>query len=162
MSDPDNADPVWHHKVIPVFGDEASVALPWQVHAERPSDNLKDPVWTVGATDWSENDKDNQGVILQQATQKLAELDKKSVELDQANDKFDQAMKAVQKAQTVGTQQSEMITKTLGKLMESQENTNKLMMSMQKTMMGWVKQDEKPDTTQPAAGTPTENTNDNK
>lgn len=157
LSDPDNADPVWHHKVIPVFGDEANVALPWQVHAERPADNLKDPVWAVGATDWSENDKDNQGVILQQATQKLAELDKKSVE-------FDQAMKTVQKAKTVGTQQSEMITKTLGKLMESQENSNKLMMAIQKTVMGLAKQDDK---TQPAtdasnANTPTETTNDNK
>lgn len=164
LSDPDNADPVWHHKVIPVFGDEANVALPWQVHAERPADNLKDPVWAVGATDWSENDKDNQGVILQQAIQKLAELDKKSVEFDQANDKFDQAMKTVQKAQTVGTQQSEMITKTLGKLMESQENSNKLMMAIQKTVMGLAKQDDK---TQPAtdasnANTPTETTNDNK
>lgn len=57
----------------------------------------------------------------------------------------------LQKAQTVGTQQSEMITKTLGKLMESQENTNKLMMTMQKTMMGLVKQDSQPtDATQPA------------
>ena len=63
LSDPDNADPVWHHKAIPVFGDEVNVALPWQVHAERPSDNLKDPVWAVGATDWSENDKNNQAVI---------------------------------------------------------------------------------------------------
>lgn len=136
LSDPDNADPVWHHKVIPVFGDEASVALPWQVHAERPADNLKDPVWAVGATDWSENDKNNQGIILQQVTQKLAELDKKSSELDQANDKFDQAMKTMQESQKVQTQQSLALTQGLQEVVKGQEQTAKVMTSMQQILVG--------------------------
>ncbi|MEK3666050.1 hypothetical protein AAA435_10745, partial [Lactobacillus crispatus] len=131
LSDPDNADPVWHHKVIPVFGDEANVGLPWQVHAERPADNLKDPVWTVGATDWSENDKNNQRIILQQATQKLAELDKKSVELDQANDKVDQALKDMQEVQAQSSRQNLALMKSFT---EQTQNTNQILGAMQKTL----------------------------
>ncbi|WEB23710.1 hypothetical protein PUW61_08550 [Lactobacillus crispatus] len=131
LSDPDNADPVWHHKVIPVFGDEANVGLPWQVHAERQADNLKDPVWTVGATDWSENDKNNQRIILQQATQKLAELDKKSVELDQANDKVDQALKDMQEVQAQSSRQNLALMKSFT---EQTQNTNQILGAMQKTL----------------------------
>ena len=162
FSDPDSANAEMHHVVIPLPYELPE--LPWHWHTEKPDESLKDPIWDVKTNGWVENSKDGQAAILQQATQKLAELDKKSSELDQANDKFDQAMKAVQKAQTVGTQQSEMITKTLGKLMESQENSNKLMMGIQKTVMGLVKQDDKtqPTTDASNANTPTETTNDNK
>ncbi|MEK3556078.1 hypothetical protein [Lactobacillus crispatus] len=131
LSDPDNADPVWHHKVIPVFGNEASVALPWQVHAERPSDSFKDPVWTVGATDWSENDKNNQAVILQETTQKLAELDKKSAELDKANDKVDQALRDMQEVQAQSSKQNLALMKSFTK---QTQNTNQILGAMQKTL----------------------------
>lgn len=165
FSDPDSANAEMHHVVITLPYELPE--LPWHWHAEKPDDSLKDPVWDLKTNGWVENSKDGQAAILQEATQKIAELNQKSTQLDQANEKIDQAMKEMQKAQTAGTQQSEMITKTLGQLMKSQENTNKLMMAIQKTMMGLVKQDDKSDTTQPAtdasnAGTPAENTNDNK
>ncbi|TDN01804.1 hypothetical protein, partial [Lactobacillus crispatus] len=108
-----------------------SVALPWQVHAERPSDSFKDPVWTVGATDWSENDKNNQAVILQETTQKLAELDKKSAELDKANDKVDQALRDMQEVQAQSSKQNLALMKSFT---EQTQNTNQILGAMQKTL----------------------------
>ncbi|RVU69986.1 MULTISPECIES: hypothetical protein [Lactobacillus] len=130
-----------------VFTDTPFDVVPWRMHKEAPAEGMVDPVWddklNNGLGAWKENSGDAQGQILAQAQETIKELqdksdqlDKKSVELDQANAKVDQAIEAVKKAQNVGTQQSGMITKTLGKLMASQENTNKLIMTIQKTMMG--------------------------
>ena len=130
FSDPDSVNAEMHHVVITLPYELPE--LPWHWHIEKPDDSLKDPVWDLKVNGWVENSKDGQAAILQEATQKIEELDKKSAELDkknaaldQANDKFDQAMKAMQQSQQVQTQQSLALTQGLQKVAEGQEQGNK-------------------------------------
>lgn len=141
FSDPDSVNAEMHHVVITLPYELPE--LPWHWHIEKPDDSLKDPVWDLKVNGWVENSKDGQAAILQEATQKIEELDKKSAELDkknaaldQANDKFDQAMKAMQQSQQVQTQQSLALTQGLQKVAEGQEQANKVMASMQQILVG--------------------------
>lgn len=136
-SDPDGATK--EDRCHTVFTEVPFDVVPWRMHKEAPADSLEDPVWddnlNNGLGAWKENSGNAQGQILAAAQAKLDELNKKSHELDQANGKVDNAVKAVQQAQQLGAQQSQMLTKSLAKLMESQDNTNKLIMTMQKSLL---------------------------
>lgn len=163
FSDPDSVNAEMHHVVITLPYELPE--LPWHWHIEKPDDSLKDPVWDLKVNGWVENSKDGQAAILQEATQKIEELDKKSAELDkknaaldQANDKFDQAMKAMQQSQQVQTQQSLALTPGLQKVAEGQEQANKVMASMQQILVGM--QADQAKTATPTSDTkPAENTN---
>lgn len=163
FSDPDSVNAEMHHVVITLPYELPE--LPWHWHIEKPDDSLKDPVWDLKVNGWVENSKDGQAAILQEATQKIeeldkksAELDKKNAELDQANDKFDQAMKAMQQSQQVQTQQSLALTQGLQKVAEGQEQANKVMASMQQILVGM--QADQAKTATPTSDTkPAENTN---
>lgn len=163
FSDPDSVNAEMHHVVITLPYELPE--LPWHWHIEKPDDSLKDPVWDLKVNGWVENSKDGQAAILQEATQKIEELDKKSAELDkknaaldQANDKFDQAMKAMQQSQQVQTQQSLALTQGLQKAAEGQEQANKVMASMQQILVGM--QADQAKTATPTSDTkPAENTN---
>ncbi|EFE00195.1 hypothetical protein L2784_05885 [Lactobacillus crispatus] len=163
FSDPDSVNAEMHHVVITLPYELPE--LPWHWHIEKPDDSLKDPVWDLKVNGWVENSKDGQAAILQEATQKIEELDKKSAELDkknaaldQANDKFDQAMKAMQQSQQVQTQQSLALTQGLQKVAEGQEQANKVMASMQQILVGM--QADQAKTATPTSDTkPAENTN---
>lgn len=163
FSDPDSVNAEMHHVVITLPYELPE--LPWHWHIEKPDDSLKDPVWDLKVNGWVENSKDGQAAILQEATQKIEELDKKSAELDkknaaldQANDKFDQAMKAMQQSQQVQTQQSLAVTQGLQKVAEGQEQANKVMASMQQILVGM--QADQAKTATPTSDTkPAENTN---
>lgn len=163
FSDPDSVNAEMHHVVITLPYELPE--LPWHWHIEKPDDSLKDPVWDLKVNGWVENSKDGQAAILQEATQKIEELDKKSAELDkknaaldQANDKFDQAMKAMQQSQQVQTQQSLALTQGLQKVAEGQDQANKVMASMQQILVGM--QADQAKTATPTSDTkPAENTN---
>lgn len=163
FSDPDSVNAEMHHVVITLPYELPE--LPWHWHIEKPDDSLKDPVWDLKVNGWVENSKDGQAAILQEATQKIEELDKKSAELDkknaaldQANDKFDPAMKAMQQSQQVQTQQSLALTQGLQKVAEGQEQANKVMASMQQILVGM--QADQAKTATPTSDTkPAENTN---
>lgn len=163
FSDPDSVNAEMHHVVITLPYELPE--LPWHWHIEKPDDSLKDPVWDLKVNGWVENSKDGQAAILQEATQKIEELDKKSAELDkknaaldQANDKFDQAMKAMQQSQQVQTQQFLALTQGLQKVAEGQEQANKVMASMQQILVGM--QADQAKTATPTSDTkPAENTN---
>lgn len=119
MSDPDNTNPLWHHYVMPVFDEKAYEELPWHVYKERPSDDLVDPLYSVKSGGWIENAHDAQSQILAKDHAKIAQL-------GQSNQ--------------IHTEQSEMLTKALANVIAGQENTQKLMMTMQKTMLQIVGQ----------------------
>lgn len=119
MSDPDNTNPLWHHYVMPVFDEKAYEELPWHVYKERPSDDLVDPLYSVKSGGWIENAHDAQSQILAKDHAKIAQL-------GQSNQ--------------IHTEQSEMLTKALANVTAGQENTQKLMMTMQKTMLQIVGQ----------------------
>ena len=161
FSDPDSANAEMHHVVIPLPYELPE--LPWHWHTEKPDESLKDPVWNLKTNGWVENSKDGQAAILQEATQKIAELDKKnakrdqkSVELDQANDKVDAAIKAMQQSQQMQTQQSLALTQGLQKVVEGQQQTAKVMASMQQILVGMKADQAKADGTT-ATNQPTEN-----
>lgn len=154
FSDPDSANAEMHHLVIPLAFELPE--LPWHWHTEKPDESLKDPIWDVKTNGWVENSKDGQAAILQEATQAIDALKAKGEELDQANDKFDQAMKAMQQSQQVQTQQSFALTKGLQKVVEGQEQANKVMASMQQILVGMQADQAKADGT-PATNQPTEN-----
>lgn len=156
FSDPDSANAEMHHLVIPLAFELPE--LPWHWHTEKPDESLKDPIWDVKTNGWVENSKDGQAAILQEATQKIEELDKKSAALDQANDKFDQAMKAMQQSQQVQTQQSLALTQGLQKVAEGQEQANKVMASMQQILVG-MQADQAKAATPTGDTKPAENTN---
>lgn len=114
MSDPDNTNEIWHHFPMPVFDEKAYENLPWHVYKERPSDDLVDPLYSVQKGGWIENAHDAQTQILAQAQTQIAQL-------SQTNQ--------------LNAEQSAMLTKSLASVAEGQENTQKLIMTMQKTMM---------------------------
>lgn len=146
FSDPDSANAEMHHLVIPLAFELPE--LPWHWHTEKPDESLKDPIWDVKTNGWVENSKDGQAAILQEATQKLAELDKKSAELDQANDKVDQAVKAMQQVQAQSSQQNVALMKSFT---EQTQNTNKMLATMQQTLAMVVKANQQATPKAPAA-----------
>lgn len=133
-----------------VYADVPFEVLPWRMHKEAPAKGMVDPVWddtlNGGLGGWKENAGTAQGQILAQAQEaiddlktKSDEFEKKNAELDQANVKFDQAFKAMKENQQNSTEQSQMLTKALTKVMAGQENTDKLVMTMQATMETMMK-----------------------
>lgn len=152
FSDPDSANAEMHHVVITLPYELPE--LPWHWHIEKPDDSLKDPVWDLKVNGWVENSKDGQAAILQEATQKIEELDKKSAELDKKNAALDQANDKFE----VQTQQSLALTQGLQKVAEGQEQANKVMASMQQILVGM--QADQAKTATPTSDTkPAENTN---
>ena len=133
FSDPDSANAEMHHLVIPLAFELPE--LPWHWHTEKPDESLKDPIWDVKTNGWVENSKDGQAAILQEATQAIDALKAKGEELDQANIKADQAIKTVQEVQKANTQQSLALTQGLQNMAKSQEQTNKVMASMQQILL---------------------------
>lgn len=128
MSDPDNANPLWHHYVMPVFDEKAYEELPWHVYKDRPSDDLVDPLYSVKSGGWVENAHDAQAQILAQAQMKIDALDKSKEQLDQT-------LKSVQENQSNGAAQTLALTKSIKELSEGQANQNKLLASMQNLML---------------------------
>ena len=145
MSDPDNANPLWHHYVMPVFDEKAYEELPWHVYKERPSDDLVDPLYSVQKGGWIENAHDAQTQILAQAQMKIDALDK-------SKEQFDQTLKSVQENQSNGTAQTLTLTKAIKALSEGQASQNKLLASMQTLMLEMASQKQ---------ATPTQPTTDN-
>lgn len=129
FSDPDATDQKlrFHEIYTDVEFDE----LPWHVHTEKPDESLKDPVWDINTNGWVENSKDGQAAILQEATQKIAELNQKSTQLDQANEKVDQALKDMQEVQAQSSKQNLALMKSFT---EQTQNTNQILGAMQKTL----------------------------
>lgn len=154
FSDPDSANAEMHHVVITLPYELPE--LPWRWHTEKPDDSLKDPVWDLKTNGWVENSKDGQAAILQEATQAIDALKAKGEELDQANDKVDAAIKAMQQSQQMQTQQSLALTQGLQKVVEGQQQTAKVMASMQQILVGMKADQAKADGT-PATNQPTEN-----
>lgn len=129
FSDPDSANAEMHHLVIPLAFELPE--LPWHWHTEKPDDSLKDPVWDLKVNGWVENSKDGQAAILQEATQKIAELNQKSTQLDQANEKVDQALRDMQEVQAQSSKQNLALMK---RFTEQTQNTNEIFGTMQKTL----------------------------
>lgn len=154
FSDTDSANAEMHHVVITLPYELPE--LPWRWHTEKPDDSLKDPVWDLKTNGWVENSKDGQAAILQEATQAIDALKAKGEELDQANDKVDAAIKAMQQSQQMQTQQSLALTQGLQKVVEGQQQTAKVMASMQQILVGMKADQAKADGT-PATNQPTEN-----
>lgn len=154
FSDPDSANAEMHHLVIPLAFELPE--LPWHWHTEKPDESLKDPIWDVKTNGWVENSKDGQAAILQEATQAIDALKAKGEELDQANDKVDAAIKAMQQSQQMQNQQSLALTQGLQKVVEGQQQTAKVMASMQQILVGMKADQAKADDT-PATNQPTEN-----
>ena len=154
FSDPDSANAEMHHLVIPLAFELPE--LPWHWHTEKPDESLKDPIWDVKTNGWVENSKDGQAAILQEATQAIDALKAKGEELDQANDKVDAAIKAMQQSQQMQTQQSLALTQGLQKVVEGQQQTAKVMASMQQILVGMKADQAKADATS-TTNQPTEN-----
>lgn len=133
MSDPDNANPLWHHYVMPVFDEKAYENLPWHVYKERPSDDLVDPLYSVQKGGWIENAHDAQTQILAAARAKIDALNK-------SKEQFDQTLKSVQENQSNGTAQTLTLTKAIKAVSEGQANQNKLLASMQTLMLQMASQ----------------------
>lgn len=154
MSDPDNANPLWHHYVMPVFDEKAYEELPWHVYKERPSDDLVDPLYSVQKGGWIENAHDAQTQILAAAQAKIEELDKSKEQLDQT-------LKSVQENQSNGTAQTLALTKAIKALSEGQANQNKLLASMQNLMLTIASSQKTTAPTQATTATETEKTANN-
>lgn len=73
-SDPDNAEKMWHHKVIPTFNHEEKGLLPYMLHAKRPSDDLQDGIWSISNQDWIENSKEGQGELIASQNKQINSL----------------------------------------------------------------------------------------
>lgn len=129
FSDPDSANAEMHHVVITLPYELPEI--PWHWHTEKPDDSLKDPVWDLKVNGWVENSKDGQAAILQEATQKIAELNQKSTQLDQANEKVDQALRDMQEVQAQSSKQNLALMK---RFTEQTQNTNEILGTMQKTL----------------------------
>ena len=129
FSDPDSVNAEMHHLVIPLAFELPE--LPWHWHTEKPDESLKDPIWDVKTNGWVENSKDGQAAILQEATQKIAELNQKSTQLDQANEKVDQALRDMQEVQAQSSKQNLALMKSFT---EQTQNTNQILGAMQKTL----------------------------
>lgn len=154
MSDPDNANPLWHHYVMPVFDEKAYEELPWHVYKDRPSDDLVDPLYSVKSGGWVENAHDAQAQILAQAQMKIDAL-------DNSKEQLDQTLKSVQENQSNGAAQTLALTKSIKELSEGQANQNKLLASMQNLMLTIAGSQKTTAPTQATTATETEKTANN-
>ncbi|NRO27692.1 hypothetical protein [Lactobacillus helveticus] len=120
-----------------IYTDVPFDTIPWHIHKEAPDTSMTDPVWDSnlnnGLGAWKENSGEAQGQILAEAQNKIAQLSQNN---------------------QLNTEQSAMLTKILASVTEGQENTQKLIMAMQKTMMQMTGQDK---TTEPANNTESAN-----
>ena len=138
-SDPDEAETLLHHLPIPSFIDlsqQIAAGKLWHIYnIPAPSKDMEDPIVDVRTNSWVENSKNAQTKVLAEATQAIDALKAKGEELDQANIKADQAIKTVQEVQKANTQQSLALTQGLQNMAKSQEQTNKVMASMQQILL---------------------------
>lgn len=159
-SDPDEAETLLHHLPIPSFIDlsqQIAAGKLWHIYnIPAPSKDMEDPIVDVRTNSWVENSKNAQTKVLAEATQAIDDLKAKGEELDQANDKVDAAIKAMQQSQQMQTQQSLALTQGLQKVVEGQQQTAKVMTSMQQILVGMKADQAKADGT-PATNQPTEN-----
>lgn len=159
-SDPDEAEKLLHHLPIPSFIDlsqQIAAGKLWHIYnISAPSKDMEDPIVDVRTNSWVENSKNAQTKVLAEATQAIDALKAKGEELDQANDKVDAAIKAMQQSQQMQTQQSLALTQGLQKVVEGQQQTAKVMASMQQILVGMKADQAKADGTT-ATNQPTEN-----
>lgn len=159
-SDPDEAETLLHHLPIPSFIDlsqQIAAGKLWHIYnISAPSKDMEDPIVDVRTNSWVENSKNAQTKVLAETTQAIDALKAKGEELDQANDKVDAAIKAMQQSQQMQTQQSLTLTQGLQKVVEGQQQTAKIMASMQQILVGMKADQAKADGT-PATNQPTEN-----
>ena len=112
----------------PIYSEIPFNELPWHVHSEKPSEDLKNPVWSNDKNIWVEDIQTGKDEILQAAQDKIEALDKSKAELDQT-------VKTLQTQQEAGTAQDLALTKSIKELSEGQANQNKLLASMQNLML---------------------------
>ncbi|OXC23213.1 hypothetical protein AYP92_08110 [Lactobacillus crispatus] len=159
-SDPDEAETLLHHLPIPSFIDlsqQIAAGKLWHIYnISAPSKDMEDPIVDVRTNSWVENSKNAQTKVLAETTQAIDALKAKGEELDQANDKVDAAIKAMQQSQQMQTQQSLALTQGLQKVVEGQQQTAKVMASMQQILVGMKADQAKADGI-PATNQPTEN-----
>lgn len=159
-SDPDETNPLLHHLPIPSFIDLSDLIKQgklWKIYdIPAPDNSMEDPVVDLKTNSWVENSKNTQTKVLAEAQAKIEELNQKSEQLDKANDKVDQAVKTMQQVQLQNTQQNAAMMKSFT---AQTQNTNKLLASMQQTLVLVVKANQAnatpvtPAQSQPAAST---------
>ncbi|MGN1271773.1 MAG: hypothetical protein ACI4T3_01365 [Lactobacillus sp.] len=93
-----------------IYTDIEFSEIPWHVHTEKPSENLKDPVWSNEAGGWVENSKDNQGAMIAQQSEQIDTLMKANTELQKSSEAKNQEITELQKT----IQQSNQATASLG------------------------------------------------
>ena len=98
----------------PIYSEIPFNELPWHVHSEKPSEDLKNPVWSNDKNVWVEDIQTGKDEILQATQDKI---------------------EALQTQQEVGTAQDLALTKSIKELSDSQVNQNKLLASMQHLML---------------------------
>lgn len=159
-SDPDEAETLLHHLPIPSFIDlsqQIAAGKLWHIYnISSPSKDMEDPIVDVRTNSWVENSKNAQTKVLAETTQAIDALKAKGEELDQANDKVDATIKAMQQSQQMQTQQSLVLTQGLQKVVEGQQQTAKVMASVQQILVGMKADQAKADGT-PATNQPPEN-----
>lgn len=98
----------------PIYSEIPFNELPWHVHSEKPSEDLKNPVWSNDKNVWVEDIQTGKDEILQATQDKI---------------------EALQTQQKAGTAQDLALTKSIKALSEGQANQNKLLASMQQLML---------------------------
>lgn len=98
----------------PIYSEIPFDELPWHVHSEKPSEDLKNPVWSNDKNVWVEDIQTGKDEILQATQDKIETL---------------------QNQQEAGTAQTLTLTKVIKALSEGQANQNKLLASMQNLML---------------------------
>lgn len=111
-SDPNGA--TRNSRFHPIYSEIPFDELPWHVHSEKPSEDLKNPVWSNDKNVWVEDIQTGKDEILQAAQDKIETL---------------------QNQQEAGTAQDLALTKSIKELSEGQANQNKLLASMQQLML---------------------------
>lgn len=112
----------------PIYSEIPFNELPWHVHSEKPSEDLKNPVWSNDKNVWVEDIQTGKDEILQEAQDKIEALDTSKAELDST-------VKSLQAQQEAGTAQSLALTKSIKALADGQASTNKVMASMQQILL---------------------------
>lgn len=98
----------------PIYSEIPFDELPWHVHSEKPSEDLKNPVWSNGKNVWVEDIQTGKDEILRATQDKI---------------------EALQNQQEAGTAQDLALTKSIKALSEGQTSQNKLLASMQQLML---------------------------
>lgn len=134
FSDPDSADKKMHCLAINLPVDLTG-NLPWHWHTKKPDESLKDPVWSVQANDFVENDKNSQAAILAEAQEKIDKLDQTQKTFDQDVQSVKEAQTAASQQQTMVLQQSVGLAKTINGLAKAQQANTQMMSAMQKLLL---------------------------